>query len=231
MGQKILLITLLMACGMEVRAADDVTWEDPARIREVAASFVRQQASPQARVEVGLLDERLKLPACADAPEAFSPAGNNARGSLSIGIRCAAPVAWTLYIPVRISETREILVLNRALGRGEVITPEAVSFQPRDITSLPYGYLGSLPEIVGKTVKRPLTSGSVLTPDAIESQRIIKRGQIVTLFSRIGGAEIHAQGTALSDAARGDRLRVENSSSRRVVEGIVRTADTIEVSL
>ena len=230
MGRKILLIVLLMASGMEVRA-EDAAWEDPARIREVAATYVRQQSSPEARIEVGLLDERLKLPACADTPQAFSPAGSNARGALSIGVRCDAPVAWTLYIPVRISETRQILVLNRSMGRGEAINAEAVSFQSRDITSLPYGYLASMPEIVGKTLKRPLSSGSVLTPDALESLRIIKRGQTVTLYSHIGGAEIHAQGTALSDAAQGDRLRVENSSSRRVVEGIVRTADTIEVSL
>lgn len=230
MAKKILLILLLMSSGLDARA-DDATWESPDRIRAVASDYARTQSSPQARVEVGLLDERLKLPACAEAPQAFSPAGNGARGALSVGVRCVSPVSWTLYIPVRISESRQVMVLNRALNRGETVTADAVSTQERDITTLPYGYMANATEAVGKTIKRPLTAGSVLTPDALELQRIIKRGQSVTLVSRIGGLEIRAQGTAMTDAAQGDRLKVENSSSRRVVEGVVRSADTIEVSL
>jgi flagella basal body P-ring formation protein FlgA len=230
MTQKIILILLLMASGVDARA-DDATWESPDRIRTVATDYARQQSSPQSRIETGLLDERLKLPACAEAPQAFSPAGNGARGALSVGVRCTSPVSWTLYIPVRISETRQIMVLNRALNRGEIVTADAISLQERDITTLPYGYLATAAEAVGKTIKRPLTAGSVLTPDALELQRIIKRGQSVTLLSRIGGLEIRAQGTAMADAAQGDRLKVENTSSRRIVEGVVRSADTIEVSL
>lgn len=230
MRNKLLLILMLMASGFDIRA-EGPTWENPERIRAIASEFARTQSAPDARIEVGQLDERLQLPACAESPKAFSPSGSNARGTISVEVRCGTPAIWTLYVPVRISETRQIMVLNRSMGRGEIVTADAVSLQERDITSLPYGYLINLAEVVGKTIKRPLTAGSVLTPDALESQRIIKRGQSVTLLSRIGTLEIRALGTALADAAQGDRLRVENASSRRVVEGIVRTADIIEVSL
>lgn len=230
MGNKLLLLLLLMAFGSGARSAE-LNWENPDRIRSVVAEFARQQSPANARVEVGQLDERLQLPACAQPPEAFSPAGSGSRNAISVGVRCTAPAPWTLYVPVRISETRQVMVLNRALGRGEIITAEALSPQDRDIATLPYGYLATSAEAVGKTVKRPLAVGSVLAPDAIELPRIIKRGQSVTLLSRNGALEIRALGTALSDAAQGDRLRVENASSRRVVEGIVLTANIIEVSL
>lgn len=230
MGKKALLLLLLMVLALDARAAEP-GWESAERIRSVALDFARSQSPANARIEVGTLDTRLQLPACSNPPEAFGVSGSSARGALSIGVRCASPVSWTLYIPVRVSESRQIMVLNRALGRGEIITADAVSMQERDITALPYGYLATATEVVGKTAKHALAAGSVLTPEALELQRIIKRGQSVTLFSRIGALEIRALGTALGDAAQGDRLRVENASSRRIVEGIVRSADIVEVSL
>ena len=150
---------------------------------------------------------------------------------MTVGVRCDAPVAWTLYVPVRISQNLQVLVLNRSVGRGEIIAADMLSLQSRDTATLPYGYLGNPADALGKTLKRPMVAGSVLSPDAIESQRIIKRGQLVTVFSRIGGLEVRAEATALSDAGLGDRLRVESKSSHRVVEGLVRSADSIEVAM
>lgn len=230
MGQRHLLIALLLALGCNAQAAEP-GWETSDRIRAIVSDFARQQAGPQAKIDVGALDDRLRLPACNTPPQAFSPAGSTARGALSVGVRCDGPTAWSLYVPVRIGENRNIVVINRSINRGEIITDKDVALQERDITSLPYGYLANASDVVGKTIKRPLTAGSVVTPDALELQRIVKRGQSVTLISRIGSAEIRAQGKALSDGGQGDRVKVENASSRRVIEGVVRSADTVEVSL
>lgn len=230
MSHRVLLMTLLLVLGLDARAAEP-GWETPDRIRTIVSDFARQQAGPQATIDVGALDERLRLPACDTAPQAFNPAGSAARGALSVGVRCDGPTAWSLYVPVRIGENRRIVVINRSINRGEIITDKDVSLQERDIVTLPYGYLASGADVVGKTLKRPLTAGSVVTPDALELQRIVKRGQSVTLVSRIGAAEIRAQGKALADGGQGDRVKVENASSHRVVEGIVRSADTVEVSL
>lgn len=227
---RLLLILLLMLSGVDARAADD-GWEPASHIRELAGDFARQQSAAGARIEVGALDERLRLPACAQAPQTFLPAGNSGRGALSVGVRCDAPVAWTLYVPVRISELRGVLVLTRALAPGEIITADAVAVQERDAATLPYGYVGDPAQAVGKTLRRPLAPGAVLTPDAIAAARVIRRGQSVTLLGRSNGIEVRAQGVAQGDAGVGDRLQVQNSGSRRNVEGIVRSADTVEVGL
>lgn len=230
MGSRHLLMALLMALGLDAHATEP-GWETPDRIRALVSDYARQQAGPQARIEVGALDERLRLPACDTAPEAFSPAGSAARGALSVGVRCSGPTAWSLYVPVRIGESRQIVILNRSVSRGETVAAKDVSLQERDITTLPFGYLATVADVVGKTIKRPLTAGSVVTPDALELQRIVKRGQNVTLISKIGSAEVRAQGKALNDAGQGERVKVENTSSHRVIEGVVRSADAVEVSL
>jgi flagella basal body P-ring formation protein FlgA len=122
-------------------------------------------------------------------------------------------------------------VLRRALARGEVINADALDTQERDAVTLPYGYITDAAQVLGKTLRRPLAPGSVIAPDAVESARIIKRGQIVTLVSRAGAVEVRAQGTAMGDGGVGDRLTVQNSASRRTVEGVVSAADTVEVHL
>lgn len=229
MSRKLLAIPLMLLSL--VAQAQDQGFESPERIRGVARDYAQQQAGAGTQVEATALDDRLRLPACSQSPTAFMPQGNNGRGAMTVGVRCEGPVAWTLYVPVRISQNLQVLVLTRSLNRGEIITPDMLSLQLRDTATLPYGYVSDLSAATGKTLKRPMIAGSVLSPDAIEAQRIIKRGQLVTVYSRVGGLEVRAQATALSDAGQGDRLRVENRSSHRVVEGVVRSADSIEVAM
>jgi flagella basal body P-ring formation protein FlgA len=231
--QITLMTLLLMVCGIDARAdsGTDSSTESLDRIREVARAFATQQADAGTQVQVSALDSRLRLPACAQEPQAFAPAGSSGRGALTIGVRCDAPMAWSIYVPVRISETRRVLVLRRALARGEVINADALDTQERDAVTLPYGYITDAAQVLGKTLRRPLAPGSVIAPDAVESARIIKRGQIVTLVSRAGAVEVRAQGTAMGDGGVGDRLTVQNSASRRTVEGVVSAADTVEVHL
>jgi len=229
MSSKLLVLPLLLCCMTALAQQNE--FESTERIRMAAQDFAQQMSGADTQIQVTALDERLRLPTCNKPPSAFMPQGNNARGAITVGVRCEAPVAWTLYLPVRITQSMQVLVLNRSLGRGEVIAADMLSLQTRDTAALPYGYLSNLSEATGKTLKRPLVAGSVLSPDAMESQHIIKRGQLVTLFSRAGGLEVRAQGTALSDAGQGERLRVENKSSHRVVEGVVRDADTIEIAM
>lgn len=229
MSRQLLLLPLLFCCL--AAQAQDQDFESSERIRAVAHDYAQQFAGAGTQIETTALDQRLRLPACAQSPTAFMPQGNNGRGAITVGVRCDGPVAWSLYVPVRISQTLQVLVLTRSLGRGEVITADMLSLQSRDTAALPYGYLGKLDDAIGKTLKRPMVAGSVLPPDAMETQRIIKRGQLVTVYSRVGGLEVRAQATALSDAGQGDRLRAENKSSHRVVEGVVRNADTMEVEM
>ncbi|TXH05996.1 MAG: flagellar basal body P-ring formation protein FlgA [Nevskiaceae bacterium] len=228
---RVLLILLLMLSGVDVRAAESPDWESAERIRALAREYAQRQAPAGARIEVSALDDRLRLPACAQTPEAFLPGGSAGSGALSVGVRCAAPVAWSLYVPVRISQMHSVAVLTRALAPGETVTADALTLQERDGASLPYGFITDPTQAVGKTLRRPLAAGAVLTPDAVAAVRVIRRGQSVTLLGRSGGVEVRMAGIAQGDAGVGDRLQVQNTSSRRMVEGTVRSADTVEVGL
>jgi flagella basal body P-ring formation protein FlgA len=201
-----------------------------AEIRSAAAAFVSAQLPGGVRAEAAVLDARVRLPACAEPLQATaaSPPGNNA---WSVAVRCAAPQTWTLYVPVRVSDRRPVVVLRRALAPGLPIPADALALETRDSAALPFGYLSDPAQAAGKQLRRPLPSGATLTPDAVGVAPQIRRGQLVTLLGRSGGLEIRAEGKALADAGTGERVSVENTSSRRTVVGVVRGDGVVEVGI
>ena len=66
--------------------------------------------------------------------------------------------------------------------------------------------------------------------DMFKPDLVIKHGQEVTLVAAAGGIEVRAAGRALADAASGTRLKVQNLSSLKVVEGVVEGPDVVRVA-
>lgn len=217
---------LLVFCPLAF-AADAVQPTDS--LRQTAVAAVRAQAAPTAQAEALALDERLRLPACAEALRAAPEPLRG--GQVRVAVSCTAPSAWTVYVGVRITDIRPVLVLARGAQRGETVASTLLTTQERDIASLPYGYFSDPAELAGHQLRRPANAGSVLTPDMVEAQKLVRRGDLVTVVARAGAMEIRSQGKALRDGAAGERIPVENSSSRRVIEGQVTSGGQVEIRL
>ena len=80
-------------------------------------------------------------------------------------------------------------------------------------------------------LKLTLKPGAVLSPGQLRRPPAVKRGSQVTILGRAGGIEVRMSGKALSDGARGQRIKVRNSSSSRQIEGTVIARGTVEVTL
>ena len=111
------------------------------------------------------------------------------------------------------------------------LTSDDVRAERRDVAKLRRGYLGGVEDMNGMRLKSPVMAGTVLTPAVLESDQVVKRGQTVTLVARAGGIAVNMSGTALADGGLNQRIRVENLNSGRIVEGIVRSAEHVEVLL
>lgn len=221
------VLLLLLAVATPALAADGT--QSLQQLRDAAVQAVALSLPPSAQLSANALDERLRLPACT-APLRSVPA--EARGGqVNVAVQCEAPVAWSVYVGVKISDIRPVLVLSRSAQRGETLDRSLLSLQERDVGSLPFGYLTDLGQIQGQLLRRAASAGSVLTPELVEAPRLVRRGDLVTVTARTGGIEIRTQGKAMRDGVRGERIPVENASSRRVVEGQVTGSGQVEVAL
>jgi flagella basal body P-ring formation protein FlgA len=59
----------------------------------------------------------------------------------------------------------------------------------------------------------------------------ITRGQTVTLIAKNAVIEVRAEGKAMTKGAIGDRIKVKNLKTKRIVEGVIINKHLINVNL
>lgn len=198
--------------------------QDLEAIRQVARSFVAATEAAEGetpQVRIGSLDPRLRLRACTDPLEAFSVSRAARGNALTVGVRCTRPTPWTVYVSARVVYTGPVVVAARSLSRGTVLTERDLRIVHKDVGTGSAGALRSPAEALGKRLRRPVAAGRVLTDTVLEAVPVIRRGQQVELVAGVGPLTVRMTGRALSDGAAGQRIRVRNLNSRKVVEGIV----------
>jgi flagella basal body P-ring formation protein FlgA len=231
-GTVIGLLVFVAAVTRADGSVSNATAEPLSRIRQAATAYVAAHAAATARIDVATLDSRLRLPAC---PRPLTARGGQAAngGAWSVAISCEPdngnPALWSLYVPVRVIDSRPVVVLARGFSAGLPVPSDAVTTEVRDVGQLGYGYVGDPQQVIGHTLRRPVMAGTIVTPDLLAAPVQVKRGAIVTLLVVADGMEIRAQGKALSDGGTGDHVSIENTGSHRIVDGVVLDGSTVEV--
>ena len=177
------------------------------------------------------LDTRLRLDACGAPLEAFSQNVAPDGTRMTIGVRCSAGNTWTLYVPVNIEVEAAVLVLRRPLSRRARVEPNDVEPQVRRVPGSATTFINDVAMLQGHRLKRALPAGTALSVDMLVPDLLVRRGQQVTLIAASGAVEIRAQGQALTEGGVSDRVRVQNVSSLKVVEGVVESENVVRVGL
>jgi flagellar basal body P-ring formation protein FlgA len=228
-----LLVLAVFAPGTAALAQDASRIQPPESIRAAAEAFVKSQLPQEASVAsvtAGALDSRLRLVRCTGGLRPQLPAGAALQSRTMIGVACEGPVHWTVYVPVTVESRISVLVLKHPVPRDARLTIEDVTVETRKVTGLSTAFLTAASDLQARTVQRPLPMGTTLTIDMFKPDLVIKHGQEVTLVAAAGGIEVRAAGRALADAAGGTRLKVQNLSSLKVVEGVVEGPDLVRVA-
>jgi len=202
-------------------------------VRRAAESHLRRELDAKVTgvtLAAAELDSRLRVAACTSplVVTGSLPRGTQARALVRVA--CNSNVFWTLSVPVAIHRATEVLVLKRAVGRGENIRAEDVLVQPRVLPGLASPYVSRAVDLTGRLTRRPIAEGAAVTADALDAPLLIHRGQTVVLAVRSGGFEVRAPGMAMADAAAEQRVRVRNLNSLKIVEGVADTAGVVRVN-
>jgi flagella basal body P-ring formation protein FlgA len=182
------------------------------------------------RLAVGPLDERLAPANCLGPIAAGASQGGHPRDRVTIELSCAAP-RWHRYVPVRVLGTSPVLIAAHAIVAGAALGEADVRVEQRDVQSLPPGYMDEAGAALGLSVVRPIASGAVITNQMLLGPRVVQRGQTVTLVADAGGMSVRMTGRALTDGMVNQRVRVQNLSSGKIVEGTARPDQVVEINV
>lgn len=222
----VLLPVLLLAGELSAAAASvDPAREDPLRLGHLAEQWMAAQHPWQGQgFDVSLraqpLDPRLRLPACRQTVTVALPPGQTFGSRTTLSLHCPDQPGWKLLLPVTSEVRAEVMVARQALAPGTVLSETVMNRQWRDISGLPQGYLA--PEaMIGLQTRMTVAAGAILSSALVKPVPLVRKGQIVMLQAGLGSIAISMAGEALSDGGRGERVRVRNRQSGRVLEGDV----------
>lgn len=226
--KKLVSIAFLILCGMTASAVCFAVTQDNVQLRNIAVSFVKQQiASLPGKVsyKVDEIDPRTAMPACSRL-EAFLPAGSQFIGRTSIGVRCMETNGWSIFVPVQIRISMNLLVSARQLPMGHVLQAQDLTSQTIEISRT--AGLSDANQAIGKVLRYGIATGQMLREDMLRQPFSVKQGQIVQLLVQGDAFSIRSEGAALANASAGQTVNVR-SSSGRVIGGVAQANGVVEI--
>lgn len=200
--------------------------------QEIEAHLQRSSRDARYEVKVNRLDNRLRLPLCPEGglrTELESPA--EPVGRVTVRVSCESEVRWRLFVPAQVSLYQPVLVTTRPLSRHGVITAQDVTLLERDVGLLNNAYLTDLDQVAGLRLRRQVAADTVLAPNQLEQQEVVKRGDKVVISAANTQVSVRMPGEALESGNLGSQIRARNLRSGRVVKGRVTGPGQVEVAM
>lgn len=140
-----------------------------------------------------------------------------------------SPNAQRYRVTGRVHEVQEIPVLAERVLPGEIIREADIEWMTLRADSVRADTIVDAGDLIGKSPKRLLRTGRpVRTREIGEPVLVPKRG-LVTILYQQPQMTLTSKGRALEDGSEGDTIRIANTHSNTVIEGIVVGAHMVAV--
>ena len=204
-----------------VRLGDVAAVSGPAAERAIAASPLPGQRLP-------LASEFIEAQASAAGFPVDLPDGGMiwVTRSAAASTPSVTPVRYSAPPPSRPTVFREepgageVPVLNVDINRGDPITANMITYESIDSNRRIQGLIRSASLLEDTEATRTIRAGQPLSTRDIQAVSVISRGDQIQLIYENGPLRLIVSAKALSDAAAGDSVRVQNLQSNRSMDAV-----------
>jgi flagella basal body P-ring formation protein FlgA len=124
----------------------------------------------------------------------------------------------------------DVPVLRTVLNAGDIIGERDIDLIEMKESDVRADMIKNSADLIGMTPRRMTVSGKPMKAADLESPRIVTRGDIVTMQFSQGGMTLTASGKAMEHGARGDTIRVVNSTSNKTIEATVTGSKEVTIT-
>lgn len=135
----------------------------------------------------------------------------------------------TVNLLVEVSLTRPVVVARRTINQGRVLTGHDVGLDERTFQRKDDIGLTEVSGAIGQEARAFLREGDTIGPQQLRVAPLVRRGELVTVWSRRGGLVVKSAGRAAADGALGDVVRVKTESGAEPFEATVTGPKTVSV--
>lgn len=143
---------------------------------------------------------------------------SNSQGLRRIIVRQGADGGGASGGVVRARGNVEVLAYARSLTAGEIVQPQDLIWVK--MAASPSDAPQDADALIGMSAKRPLREGAAASLRDVSAAQVIKNGDIITVTYENGGVSLALQGKAMSAAAAGDLVSVQNSLSKKIIQAV-----------
>lgn len=226
-ARRIFAAIFLILCALQADAAPAGEW------RETVSQWLINHwqsisgRADNASISYPGLPADYRLPDCTQ-PLRIDPVRDLQPGRNGLEVSCRKPY-WKQHLAVQLHVYREVAVLAQAAAADSALKEDDLSYIRQDTGELNKGYFTREDALTGQLLRRSQRAGTVLTPDMIEAPMVIERGDEVTIRVEKPGIRIESKGTAMEPARAGERLRVRNNQSQKVITATAVSAGLVQV--
>lgn len=171
-------------------------------------------------VQVGQLDSRLRLAACAKV-EPYLPAGARLWGRSRLGLRCLqGAVAWNVFLPITVKAWGPAWVLQNGIASGRPLAAEDAVQAEVDWAEDAAAVYANPQDWIGLVAARPLSAGQALRQNMLRPPALFAAGAQVRVMVSGGGFAVTSSGKAMAAAGEGQAVRVRMDNGR-LISGVV----------
>ncbi len=139
-------------------------------------------------------------------------------------------VRKNMSVSGKIEALAPVVVATTTIKKATILTSNHIQMQMTDIAHLRTPCL-SPNDILGKRTKRTIKAGSVINLSNVDFPPLIQRGQLVKIILHQGGMLLSATGIARMNGKKDQIIRVQNSSSNKLIYCRVAAPGLVEVHL
>lgn len=134
-----------------------------------------------------------------------------------------------LTVPVNIEVWSDVIMTAKPLGRFEPIDRDDIKVKKMDLARVPSNVLVKVDEVLGKRTNRNIAANCFLRNDHVEMPPIVKRGDMVEVVAESPMMKISIKAIAKENGRQGDRIKVVNLRSKKILYALVVDDQTVRV--
>ena len=216
-----------------LRSYDDLTSR---KICAAVKNFIYQSAPwdrSQIKIRSVTCDQDLRLPPGNLDLRVIPPKHTDWIGAIPFRVQVYVNhrLAHSVSVPAHVEVWSNVIVSAKPLGRRQPIGPDDIKVQRMNLARIPRNAILSEDQVIGRRTTRPVAMNTILSSDRVEIPPLIRKGDVVQLVAESPSLKVVTRGMAKEKGGLGDRIRVENLSSKKSVYARIVDASTVRVEL
>ncbi len=229
LNTAVIVSFLTFSCHALVHAS---SLQSHSAIANAVKQFIKGQNVPLKNLQVTLtsLNNQLVLPKCGKALQVSMAPGTKLLGNTSLAVSCDSPQQWKIHVAAHVDGEVNALIARHPIPRGTAFEEVNLEFVLRRYSQLNHGYYASASLLQNMEAKRNIKTGQILTPAVVKAQKLVLRGQHITIVAQSGGLNLRVKGKALMDGFKGQTIKVSNLNSKKLLYAQVVSAGVVRVN-